>query len=204
MFKKKQHIWFVKFSCYNKAMLNLPNILTVSRILMLPVIIFLFLMEGTWGVTAMWWAFALYAIACITDYLDGWLARKLNQTTAFGTFLDPISDKIFVGSLLLIFAGVGRIYGVWLIPAIVIFAREFLISGLREYLGQKNVALPVTRLAKWKTVSQMVATGILIVGPYVPYGLLIGHWALVAAAAITFVTGWKYMKAGLDHMRKMT
>jgi cardiolipin synthase len=184
-------------------MMNIPNILTISRILMLPVIIFLFLMEESWGVTAMWWAFWLYAAACITDYLDGWLARKLNQTTAFGTFLDPISDKIFVGSLLIIFASMDRLDGIWMIPAIVIFAREFLISGLREYLGQKSVSLPVTPLAKWKTASQMIATGILIIGPYIPYGLMLGHWALAAAAVITFITGWKYMKAGLDHMRKM-
>lgn len=184
-------------------MMNLPNILTISRILMLPVIIFLFLMEGAWEEKAIMWAFALYVIACITDYLDGWLARKLNQTTAFGTFLDPISDKIFVGSLFIVFAGVGRLYGVWMIPAIIIFAREFLISGLREYLGQKNIALPVTRLAKWKTVSQMIATGLLIIGPYFPNGVFIGQLALIAAAIITVITGWKYMKAGLDHMRKM-
>ncbi|MGB4107124.1 MAG: CDP-diacylglycerol--glycerol-3-phosphate 3-phosphatidyltransferase [Alphaproteobacteria bacterium] len=185
-------------------MMNLPNILTISRILILPVIIALFLMEGRLGATAMWWAFGLYAVACITDFLDGWIARKLNQTTAFGTFLDPISDKIFVGALFIVFAGVGRIYGIWMIPAIVIFAREFLVSGLREYLGQKSIALPVTKLAKWKTTSQMVATGILIIGPYVPYGLSVGHWALTLAALITVITGWGYMKAGLDHMRKMT
>ena len=185
-------------------MLNIPNLLTISRIVILPVIITLILMEGAWGEMAVWGGLGLYIIACITDYLDGWLARKMNQSTAFGTFLDPISDKIFVGALLIVFAGLHRIYGVWLIPAILIIAREFLVSGLREYLGPKNIQLPVTKLAKWKTAAQMIATGLLIIGPYVPHGLMVGHWALTLAAIITVITGWGYMKAGLDHMRKMT
>ncbi len=184
-------------------MMNIPNILTISRILILPVIIFLFLMENTWGAGAMWWAFWLYAAACITDFLDGWIARKFNQSTPFGTFLDPVSDKIFIGALLIAFASAGRLDGIWLIPAILILAREILISGLREYLGPLNVQLPVTKLAKWKTTAQMIATGLLIVGPYFSYGLPLAHLALTGAAAITVITGWKYMQAGLDHMKKM-
>lgn len=182
-------------------MMNVPNLLTISRILMLPVIILLFLMENTWGETAMWWAFWIYVIASVTDYLDGWIARKWNQTSPIGTFLDPISDKIFIATILILFAGMNRIDGIWLIPAILILMREFLVSGLREYLGPKNIQLPVTRLAKWKTASQMAAMAILIIAPYFPWGFLVGHLALTGAAVITLITGWGYMKAGLDHMR---
>lgn len=184
-------------------MMNIPNILTLSRLALLPVIIGLFLMENAWGASAMWWAFILYAVACITDFLDGWIARKFNQTSAFGTFLDPISDKIFIGALLIVFASAGRLDGIWLIPAVLILAREIMISGLREYLGPLNIQLPVTKLAKWKTTTQMVAMGLLIASPYFSYGLFLAHLALTGAAAITVITGWKYMQAGLDHMRKM-
>ncbi|MGB4057792.1 MAG: CDP-diacylglycerol--glycerol-3-phosphate 3-phosphatidyltransferase [Alphaproteobacteria bacterium] len=182
-------------------MINIPNLLTLSRLAILPVIILLILTEGVLGENGVWLAFILYIIAAATDFVDGWLARKLNQTSDFGTFLDPISDKIFIGALLIIFAGVGRIYGLWLIPAVLILSREILVSGLREYLGPKNIQLPVTKLAKWKTTAQMLALGLLIIGPYIPFGLITGHIALTGAAIITLITGWEYMKVGLDHMK---
>jgi cardiolipin synthase len=146
-------------------MLNLPNILTISRLAVLPVILVLLIGEPDWGARAIWFAFALYVLACITDYLDGWLARKLNQKTDLGTFLDPISDKIFIAALFIVMAVTERIFGVWALAAVLILAREFMVSGLREYLGPKNIQLPVTQMAKWKTTSQMLATGLLMIGP---------------------------------------
>ncbi len=153
------------------------------------------------GVT--WVCFALYVLASLTDFFDGWLARKLNQISAFGTFLDPISDKIFVGSLLILLVAFDRLDGLWLIPVLLIFFREFLISGLREFLGPHDVKMPVTNLAKWKTTLQMLSLGFLILGPILPHVLEIGQWSLLAAAILTLITGWGYFKVGMDAIRKM-
>ncbi len=184
-------------------MLNLPNILTLSRIALLPALIGLFFMEATWGAIAAWICLGLYILCAFTDFLDGYFARKMNLITPFGTFLDPIADKIFVAALLVTFVGFERLSGIWIIPVLVIFTREFLVSGLREYLGPYNVQLPVTKLAKWKTTLQMIATGILIIAPYIPYGFETGRWMLAIAAIITVITGWGYLKAGLTHMKKI-
>lgn len=182
---------------------NLPNILTMMRILLLPLIIVCFYVESDFGAQATWICFGLYALGAFTDFLDGWVARKLNQISAFGTFLDPISDKIFVGSLLVLLVAFGRLEGLWLLPVLAIFFREFLISGLREFLGPHNVKMPVTNLAKWKTTVQMLSLGALIIAPVLPYALEIGQWSLLLAAALTLITGWGYMKTGMDFIRKM-
>lgn len=182
-------------------MLNIPNLLTLARLLLLPVIAWLFFMERVWGGTAAWWCFGLYVAAAITDWLDGYLARKMNAVTPFGTFLDPISDKIFVASMLVLLVGFVRLPDAWMICAIVILGREFLISGLREFLGPKNIQIPVSKLAKWKTTSQMIATGILIIGPYTVYGLQGGRWLMVVATILTVITGWDYMKKSLPYLK---
>lgn len=181
-------------------MLNLPNILTITRILLLPLMFVCFLNETP---TVTWVCFGLYVLAALTDFFDGWAARKFNQISAFGTFLDPISDKIFVGCLLVLLVGFGRLEGVWIIPVLLILFREFLISGLREFLGPHDVKLPVTKLAKWKTTFQMVALGFLILAPALPYVGIVGQWALLLAAILTLITGWGYVKAGMDVIKKM-
>ncbi len=183
-------------------MINLPTALTIIRILLLPVFIWLFFMERQWGMQTAWLLLQFYILAAVTDFLDGYLARKYNKVTPLGTFLDPISDKIFVATLLVAMVAFGRLEGLWIIPVIIIMAREFLVSGLREYLGPMNVQLPVSKLAKWKTALQMIALGVLIIGPYYPYGLLGGQILLCLAALITVITGWGYLKTGLKHMKK--
>lgn len=180
---------------------DIPNALTMLRMILIPVIAFLFFMESTWGPLAAWINLGIYSVAVITDYLDGYLARKWKVISPFGTFLDPISDKILVACLLILLLGFGRLEGVWMIPVMLILTREFLIAGLREYLGPHDVKMPVTKLAKWKTAAQMLALGFLIIGPYAPIALLPGQILLWFAALITVVTGWGYMKAGLAHMR---
>lgn len=194
---------------------QLPNILTVSRIVLLPVLIGLFFVPGA---AAAWTALWIYIFCAVTDFLDGYIARKFGSTSGFGTFLDPISDKIMVGSLLLTLAAFDRLHDGWIIPAIVILMREFLISGLREYLGPKNISVPVSKLAKWKTGLQMTALGFLIIGHYgdgameavfgmlvpgegtVAGALLTGQILLAAAAVITMITGWNYVKVGFRHI----
>lgn len=194
---------------------QLPNVLTVSRIVLLPVLIGLFFVPGA---VAAWTALAIYIFCAVTDFLDGWLARKFGSTSGFGTFLDPISDKIMVVSLLLALATFDRLDGFWMIPAIIILAREFLVSGLREYLGPKNIKVPVSKLAKWKTGLQMTALGFLVIGDYgdslmeavfgifvpgegtVVGALLTGQILLTLAAIITLITGWNYLKVGFKHI----
>ncbi len=180
---------------------HIPNILTISRIILLPVLIGLFFVPGA---CAAWAALAIYIFCAVTDFLDGYVARKYNVTSGVGTFLDPISDKIMVVSLLMAMAAFDRLDGIWVVPAIIILSREFFVSGLREYLGPKNVKVPVSQLAKWKTAFQMVALGFLVIGDYgdtvIEHTLLIGQVLLSIAAIITLITGWNYLKAGWKHI----
>ena len=184
-------------------MWTIANILTVARVLLLPPIIVCFFVESSVGALAVYICFGLYVLAAVTDFFDGWVARKFNQITAFGTFLDPISDKIFVSALMILLIGFGRLEGLWILPVIAIMSRELLISGLREFLGAEDVKMPVTNLAKWKTTVQMVALGLLILGPLNPLILMAGQVGLLIAAALTLVTGWKYLQVGMEVIKKM-
>ncbi|MCB9996549.1 MAG: CDP-diacylglycerol--glycerol-3-phosphate 3-phosphatidyltransferase [Rhodospirillales bacterium] len=176
---------------------NLANILTLGRLALLPFIIVLLSLPFGW---AAWACLTLYAAAAVTDFLDGWVARKYDQITPFGTFMDPISDKIFVVTILMMLIAVDRISGIFVLAVIVILAREFTVSGLREFLGPKEVKLPVTNLAKWKTTVQMIATGCLIVGPYDFTLQVIGLAGITAAAALTAYTGWLYVQSAKEHI----
>ncbi len=179
---------------------NIANILTVTRLLLLPVIIALFFLQNSWGGIAIWLSLFFYIIAAMTDYFDGYIARKLNQISWFGTFLDPISDKIFVSTILILLIAFGKIAGLWIILVIIIFAREFLISGLREFLGPKNIKMPVSMMAKYKTTVQMLALGFLIIANHAPYALELGLVLLAIACLLTVITGLQYMITGLKHM----
>ncbi|MBK8211214.1 MAG: CDP-diacylglycerol--glycerol-3-phosphate 3-phosphatidyltransferase [Rhodospirillales bacterium] len=181
---------------------NLPNALTVSRILATPVVCLLLFVGSELG---SWLALGVWIYACVTDFLDGWLARTWQQQSSFGRMLDPIADKLLVASVLLVLVGVDRLTGASILPAAIILCREILVSGLREFLAQLQVRVPVTRLSKWKTTIQMVAIGFLVVGeagPHVgPIGPVeIGLYGLWAAAALTLVTGYDYLRAGLHHV----
>ena len=184
--------------------LTLPNILTLSRVAVIPVLVALFFLETANGQLI---ACGVFIFSAITDFLDGFLARSLGQTTAFGTFLDPVADKLLVASALLMMVAFGQITGVVVIPAIIILCREILVSGLREYLSGFAVSLPVSNLAKWKTTLQMAAICILIVGdaahPLIPDLIpvrLIGEVGLWIAAIVTIITGSEYLRIGLRHM----
>lgn len=179
-------------------LLNVPNLLTILRIFLIPFIAALLFIPYAW---AAWAALILYAIACFSDWLDGYLARKMKIVSAFGRFLDPIADKLLIAIMLLIFAGIGHLDGLWLIPACIIMFREILIAGLREFLGPQDIVIHVSKLAKWKTTSQMIALGFLVVGDYgdiiLPNTLLIGQVLLSISAILTAMTGYDYMKQGM-------
>ena len=181
---------------------NIANILTIARMIMLPVMVALFYLENSLGVVAIWLCFGLYIIAAITDYLDGYLARKLNQISPFGTFLDRISDKIMVGCIFIMLIATDRVGAFGVVLIILIFSREFLISGLREYMGPKNIKVPVMKLAKWKTTVQMIACGILILSGVIPYAYEGGMVVLIIATILTLWTGYVYLYSGLSSMRE--
>jgi CDP-diacylglycerol--glycerol-3-phosphate 3-phosphatidyltransferase/cardiolipin synthase len=182
--------------------LNLPNILTYGRVAAVPVVVaLLFWPRDDW---ARWTAFGVYALAAVTDFFDGYLARAWSQQSSLGRMLDPIADKLLVAAALLMLAAVGQIAGASLWAAIVILCREILVSGLREYLAELRVPVPVTAVAKWKTTVQLLALGFLIVGPagesVLPGTQMIGIWLLWIAAVLTLYTGWDYMRASYQHV----
>ncbi|HMF68835.1 MAG TPA: CDP-diacylglycerol--glycerol-3-phosphate 3-phosphatidyltransferase [Phyllobacterium sp.] len=185
---------------------SLPNILTYARIIAVPLVVVCFFLEGRLQSSdaARWGALAIFAIASITDFLDGYLARIWKQTSTIGRMLDPIADKLLVSACLLLLAADGTIAGWSLWAAIIILCREILVSGLREYLAELKVSVPVSQLAKWKTTIQMVAIAFLLAGPagdeIVPFITIFGIILLWIAALITLYTGWDYFRAGLKHV----
>ena len=179
---------------------GLANQLTLLRIAATPVIVALFYVESPLG---NWLACGLFTIAAVTDFFDGYVARAWRQQSTLGQFLDPIADKLLVSATLLMLVGFGQIKGLVILPAVVILCREILVSGLREFLAEVRVGVPVSQLAKVKTVLQMVAIGFLIVGDAGPDWLpvrLIGDAGLWIAAVLTLVTGYDYLHAGLGHI----
>jgi cardiolipin synthase len=180
--------------------------LTYARIVAVPLIVLCFYVQGHLESTdfARWTAFGLFAVASVTDFLDGYLARIWKQTSNIGKMLDPIADKLLVSSVLLLMAADQTIAGWTLWAGIIILCREILVSGLREYLAALKVSVPVTQIAKWKTTTQMVAIGFLLAGPagekILPYTTLIGIILLWVAAILTIYTGYDYFKAGLKHV----
>lgn len=181
-------------------MLSLPNLLTLSRIAVIPVVIGLLYVDGA---LARWLACAFYAAACATDYFDGYLARLLGQISPLGRFLDPIADKLLVAAVILCLVASDQISGLAVLAALIILMREILVSGLREYLAEIQVPLPVSRLSKWKTGIQMIALGLLILASAGPATMVlqeIGEVGLWVAAILTLVTGYDYLYHGLRHI----
>jgi CDP-diacylglycerol--glycerol-3-phosphate 3-phosphatidyltransferase/cardiolipin synthase len=181
---------------------SVPNLLTYGRILAIPAVVgLLFWPRDDW---VRWIALAIYIIAAITDYFDGYLARAWHQQSAIGRMLDPIADKLLVASCLLMLAADATIAGLSLWAAIIILCREILVSGLREFLAELKVSVPVSKVAKWKTVAQLVAVGFLIAGPageaVLPGTITIGIILLWVAAVLTIYTGWDYFRSGIRHL----
>ena len=188
-------------------MLTLPNLLTLSRIFAVPLLVFLLWKPAPYDYLI---TFVLYCIVGVTDYFDGYLARAQGRISRLGQFLDPIADKIMVAAVLVMLMASRKADGDppiienWsVIPALIILLREIMVSGLREFLAELKVLVPVSALAKWKTTLQLVALGALILGGAFPvqhWIHLVGIVSLWAAAALTLITGWDYLRVGLKHM----
>lgn len=180
---------------------NLPNCLTYGRIVAVPLVVACLVADDAW---LRWPALLLFIAAGVSDWLDGYLARAWALQSSLGRMLDPIADKLLVAGCLLALASVGEIAGWSLWAALVILCREILVSGLREYLAELRVGVPVTRLAKWKTTMQLVAVGFLVAGPaadqIIPGISLIGLTLLWISAILTLYTGWDYFRAGVRHI----
>ena len=178
-----------------------PKMLTYGRIAAVPVLAALLMYDSH---ALRWLALAIYVVAAITDFFDGYLARLWKQQSALGRMLDPIADKVLVSVVLLVLASDGILSGGHLWAAIIILAREVLVSGLREFLMELRVSVPVTQIAKWKTTAQLVAIGFLIAGPaadaVVPGITYAGLVLLWVAAGLTLYTGYDYFQAGLRHV----
>lgn len=177
---------------------NLPNYLTYSRILVIPALIVAFYLPG--GELSALLTSSLFLFACVTDFFDGYFARAWQVQSSLGRFLDPIADKLLVATALLLLVNADRAD---ILPAIAIVCREILVSGLREFLAEIRVGVPVSRLAKYKTATQMVAIYLLLLGVGAPAWLdaqWSGRLLLWLAALLTLVTGYAYLKTGLKHL----
>ena len=181
-------------------MQRLPNYLTFMRILVIPGVVASFSFPGMF---AAWVGCGLFMAASITDWFDGYLARKFKSTSSLGRIFDPIADKLLVAATLLMMAAYDRLGYTGLWPAVIILCREVLVSGLREFLAEIKVGLPVTHLAKWKTGIQMVSIPMLMVADYSPWFCYFGEVGEVLiwiAAVLTVITGYDYLRAGLRHL----
>ncbi len=185
---------------HQRIVSSLPNVLTYGRIAAVPLMVGCFFLEGDFG---HWLALTIFVLAGITDFFDGYLARAWALQSSLGRMLDPIADKLLVAAALMMLAANTTIAGWSLWAAVIILCREILVSGLREFLAELAVPVPVTRLAKWKTTMQMVAIGFLLAGPagdkILPITTLIGLTLLWIAAILTLYTGYDYLRAGLEH-----
>ncbi len=188
--------------------LALPNILTYGRIVAVPIVVGCMFWQSilNGGLWLRWVALVVFIAAGISDFLDGYFARAWAQQSSLGRMLDPIADKLLVASCLLMLAAEDTIHGWSLLAAVVILCREVLVSGMREYLAELRVSVPVTKLAKWKTTLQLIAVGFLIADDagdaIVPVVTKIGITLLWLSALLTLYTGWDYLQAGLHHLNR--
>jgi hypothetical protein len=175
--------------------INLPTQLTLARIAAIPVICLFIAINTEWS---SWLSLLLFFAAAMTDWLDGYLARRRMQISKLGQFLDPIADKLLVVAVILFLVQSNHIFGIHIIPAFLILMREIAVSGLREFLAERRVELPVSKLAKWKTAVQMAALSILLISNS-PLSAIVGLFLLWVSAVLTVITAWDYGCATRRH-----
>jgi CDP-diacylglycerol--glycerol-3-phosphate 3-phosphatidyltransferase len=182
--------------------LNLPNFITIARILLIPFFVGLYMAQQDWSIFA---SGVLFALAAVTDWLDGYLARRMNQTTPFGAFLDPVADKLIVVSALIVL--ITYHHNAWLtIPSLIIVGREIVISALREWMAEMNdsVAIAVSYLGKVKTTLQMIAITLLLIVPVESQSIAMtmGYTLLYLAAVMTLWSMWQYLRAAWTSLKR--
>jgi len=181
--------------------MNIPNLLTVLRVLLIPIFILLFYVPYHWSYIA---ASSVFAVAAATDWLDGYLARRWQQSTPFGAFLDPVADKLMVAVALVLLVQVHA--NLWLtLPAAVIIGREIVVSALREWMAEMGARahVAVSNLGKWKTAAQMLALVILLANPpAVTFWVILGYGLLLVAAGLTLWSMVHYLLAAWPHLRE--
>ena len=185
----------------NSALKSIPNVMTVLRLAAAPLVAILIWQDGSQ--TGAIIALTIFLAASVSDFLDGWMARKMSIVSPFGTMLDPIADKVLIGVCLLALARVTDHGWLFFLPALTIITREFLVSGLREYMAGHNVTIPVSYLAKWKTTLQLVAIGLFLAVPVFPAFVFLDSLALLTlwvAALVTAQTGIQYFQGALRHV----
>jgi cardiolipin synthase len=156
-----------------------------------------FYIDGFWAHLS---ATVLFVVACITDFFDGYFARQWNQVSAFGKFLDPVADKLLISTILLMLSGTGSITGIHLVGACIILAREIIVSSLRQFMSEMQMRIPVTKFAKWKTATQMLAVSCLLCAAmfsHIKEIKEIGIIFLWLAVFMTIFTGVRYLKFGI-------
>ena len=187
-----------------------PNYLTIIRIAIIPLVAIFLFINMDWS---RWFACLLYFIACISDFFDGYIARTTGQTSALGRFLDPVADKLLIATIIIVLIAMGGenegLSALNAIAGIIIVLREITVSGLREYLAEIKISVPVSSLAKWKTAFQMLSLGFLIVGntsakwltitEFIP-ATDVGVVLLWISAILTIITGQDYLRSGIKHM----
>ena len=183
--------------------MNIPNLITVLRVLLIPIFILLFYLPYHWSYMA---TSSVFALAAATDWLDGYLARRLEQSTPFGAFLDPVADKLMVAVALVLLVQAHANF--WLtLPAAVIIGREIVISALREWMAElgARAQVAVSNLGKWKTAAQMLALVILLANPPAfTFWVVLGYVLLMVAAGLTLWSMVQYLRAAWPHLRTTT
>lgn len=179
--------------------MNIPNLLTVLRVILIPIFVLLFYLPFGWSY---WAASAVFTLASVTDWLDGYLARRLGQSTPFGAFLDPVADKLMVAVALVVL--VEEHNSLWLsVPAMIIIGREIVVSALREWMAELGARahVAVSNLGKWKTAAQMVALVVLLANPPHMDAWVMGGLALLCLAAVlTLWSMMQYLRAAWPHL----
>lgn len=188
---------------------NIPNMLCYFRVAAIPLLTGLFYLDHALAGAAWpaWAATVLFSLAAATDFLDGQIARATGQTTLLGKFLDSSTDKMLIGAMLFLLVAFGRIDGIWIVCALMIYLREIFISGVREFLGLYNISVPVTWIAKWKLTCQAFAIGFLTAGTHgemlVPYAVFIGHLLFAIATFMTVWSGWDYLRTAWKNVLQL-
>lgn len=194
-----------------RGVFSIPNLLCMFRVVYLPVMVLLFYLDHIWRDEHVSWPawtnVILYTLAGLSDFLDGKIARWLKQETMLGKFLDSSTDKMVVGVSLMCLVAYQTLEGWWIVPAIIIYLREILISGVREFMALQNVNVAISWMGKWKLTIQMLFIGFLIAGPYgpdlVPYAFQIGQAGFLVATVLTVWSGWEYLREAWKTIQRL-